>query len=104
MLTIFASTFSGYTIVGIPSEAFSAGFTSLRWLGICVSIFASYIVLMPRLRPLSVARKYVCPTDFVSDRFRSRLLSCVVALSLTVPQVLLHLIFLTELVLTTLVF
>jgi SSS family solute:Na+ symporter/sodium/pantothenate symporter len=88
VLTIFASSFSGYALVGVPDEGFTDGFYALRWLGICSAVVLSYIVLMPRLRPLSVARNYISPTDFVSDRFRCRPLTALVSLCLTIPQVI----------------
>ena len=30
--TVFASFYSGYTVVGIPNEAYSNGWVALRWV------------------------------------------------------------------------
>lgn len=36
--TMFASLFSGYTVVGVPNEAFFTGWFSLRWMASGVSL------------------------------------------------------------------
>jgi Na+/proline symporter len=37
--TLFASLFSGYTVIGVPNEAYATGWASIRWIpslmGIC---------------------------------------------------------------------
>jgi Na+/proline symporter len=30
--TIFASLFSGYTVIGVPNEAYNTGWAALRWM------------------------------------------------------------------------
>jgi sodium/proline symporter len=66
--TIFASLFSGYTVVGIPDEAYNKGWTSLRWMPTTCGIVLSYIVTGLRLRKLSLIRNHQSPIDFITDR------------------------------------
>mmetsp|Transcript_46973 Transcript_46973/g.102194 ORF Transcript_46973/g.102194 Transcript_46973/m.102194 type:complete len:660 (+) Transcript_46973:84-2063(+) len=86
-LTTFSSIFSGYTIAGIPSEAYEDGFLSLRWLpgGVCMAL--SMLLFSPRLRRLSVDRCYTSPNDFIKDRFRYTPLTLMCTFLMTAPQI-----------------
>jgi len=87
-LTLIASIFSGYTVTGIPAEAYRAGFGSLRWLPGAFVIALAYLLFAPRLRRLAVERSYSSPNDFIKDRFRSPLLTLMCTVFMCVPQVL----------------
>lgn len=67
--SLAASLFSGYTVVGIPAEAFNAGFSAWRWIGSCVFIYVVLTAYGPRLNFLSRQRGYVSPLDWPKDRF-----------------------------------
>ena len=54
-------------MTGIPNEAFSKGFVSVRWVGATLVIVAGMLLLYPRLRRLAVERKYESPMDFITD-------------------------------------
>merc|ERR1719377_466694 len=47
--SVCASMFSGYTVIGIPAEAFSNGFSAWRWIGSCTFISIVCMLYMPRL-------------------------------------------------------
>eukprot|EP00438_Fugacium_kawagutii_P010209 Skav234241 [mRNA] locus=scaffold1464:491085:498634:- [translate_table: standard] len=66
-LTTFSTVYSGYTVTGIPNEAFSDGFKSVRWIGATLVIVAGMLLLYPRLRRLAVERNYESPMDFITD-------------------------------------
>lgn len=72
--TLFASMFSGYTVVGIPNEAYALGWYSIRWIptlsGICWGLMGTGF----RLRKVSQFRNHQSPADFITDRFQSQLL------------------------------
>lgn len=70
-LTLFATLFSGVSLVGIPSEASVRGFYALRW-GIAVIPRTLGLMLMgPRMRRWSDYRGgYMTGCDVLSDRFR----------------------------------
>lgn len=73
-MTLFASLFSGYTVVGVPREAFFSGWYALRWLPSSTAVCFGQICTAPRLRKASLLRRHQSPSDFVTDRFRSQLL------------------------------
>jgi sodium/proline symporter len=72
--TMFASQFSGYTIVGIPNEAYKTGWVSLRWILTGISVIFGYAGTAYRLRKCSLLRNHQSPVDFITDRFRSQIL------------------------------
>jgi len=83
VMTLFASLFSGYTVFGVPDEAYAKGWYALRWVVATLQIAFWHIVTGPRLRKCSVARNHQSPVDFITDRFGSQLLRyTVVALQL----------------------
>ena len=88
MLTTFSTIYSGYTVTGIPEEAFNRGYISLRWIGATLVIVAGMLLLYPRLRRLSVERSYTSPFDFISDRFGTRRLRLLCAACGVVPMLL----------------
>ncbi|OLQ15705.1 Sodium/glucose cotransporter [Symbiodinium microadriaticum] len=88
MLTTFSTIYSGYTVTGIPEEAFTRGYISLRWIGATLVIVAGMLLLYPRLRRLSVERSYTSPFDFISDRFGTRRCRLLCAACGVVPMLL----------------
>mmetsp|Transcript_6592 Transcript_6592/g.18409 ORF Transcript_6592/g.18409 Transcript_6592/m.18409 type:complete len:644 (+) Transcript_6592:3-1934(+) len=71
---MFALFFSGYTVVGVPNEAFRTGWLSLRWLTTAAFVGVGYFGTGARLRKASLVRNHQSPTDFITDRFRSQIL------------------------------
>lgn len=67
--SLAASLFSGYTVVGIPAEAFVDGFSAWRWIGSTVFIFTVITCYGPRLNFLSRQRDYISTLDWPKDRF-----------------------------------
>eukprot|EP00479_Gromia_sphaerica_P008879 TRINITY_DN3560_c0_g1_i1.p1 TRINITY_DN3560_c0_g1~~TRINITY_DN3560_c0_g1_i1.p1 ORF type:complete len:215 (+),score=27.52 TRINITY_DN3560_c0_g1_i1:246-890(+) len=80
-LTLFATLFSGYTVVGVPGEAYSLGFNAMRWIGGTSALMIGFAVLAPRLRRISERRGgYQSGVDLISDRYRNHVLRICVAL------------------------
>jgi len=88
MLTTFSTVYSGFTVTGIPDEAFAKGFVSLRWIGATLVIVAGMLLLYPRLRRLAVERSYTSPFDFVSDRFGTKRLRILCAICGVTPMII----------------
>lgn len=78
LLTFFSTIYSGYTINGVPSEAGSLGFYSVRWLTSIGTVFVSGLLFLPRLRRVSVVRNHTSPNDLVTDRYNNKVLSMLV--------------------------
>ena len=85
--TLFASLFSGYTVIGVPNEAFKLGWESLRWipslLGICLGYFGTGI----RLRKSGLLRNHQSPVDFITDRYQSQLLRYTIVSLQIIPTI-----------------
>ena len=72
--TVFASLFSGYTVVGIPNEAYKLGWYSLRWMPTSALVGLSFYGTGLRLRKASVVRNHQSPADMITDRYQSQYL------------------------------
>eukprot|EP00931_Biecheleriopsis_adriatica_P051595 TRINITY_DN29943_c0_g1_i1.p1 TRINITY_DN29943_c0_g1~~TRINITY_DN29943_c0_g1_i1.p1 ORF type:complete len:680 (+),score=114.29 TRINITY_DN29943_c0_g1_i1:243-2042(+) len=88
LLTTFSTVYSGFTVTGIPAEAYKRGFVSLRWIGATLVIVAGMLLLYPRLRRLAVERGYTSPNDFIRDRYRTVRLRLLCAACGCVPMLI----------------
>ncbi len=88
--TLFASLFSGYTVVGIPNEAYKSGWQSIRWIPTLMAVVAGFYGTGMRLRKASMIRNHQSPVDFITDRYQSQLLRYVI-LALQVLPTLIYL-------------
>jgi Na+/proline symporter len=86
--TMFASLFSGYTVVGVPNEAFTTGWASLRWFPSVIGVVGAYAGTGYRLRKCSLMRNHQSPGDFITDRFRSQSLRYTILLLQAIPSII----------------
>jgi len=86
MLTTFSSTFSGYTVSGVPANAATGGYISIRWIVAIVAIALGMLAYYPRLRRLSQVRGYTSPGDFIGDRYGSQALQLCCSICACIPQ------------------
>ena len=70
-LTLYATAYSGNSLLGYPGKAYRTGFSFVMATGFMMAIIVVFHALVPRLRPAAVQRGYVTPGDFVRDRFGS---------------------------------
>jgi Na+/proline symporter len=68
-LTLYATTYSGNSLLGYPGEAYRRGYSWIMATGFMISIIVIFHAMVPRLRPLAVREKFVSPGDWVSFRF-----------------------------------
>ena len=68
-LTLYATAYSGNSLLGYPGKAYRVGFSFVMATGFMMAIIVVFHVLVPKLRPAAVQRGYVTPGDFVRDRF-----------------------------------
>ncbi|KAL7550076.1 hypothetical protein ACHAWF_013311 [Thalassiosira exigua] len=87
-MTMLASSFSGFTVVGIPNEAFALGFTSLKWVALQLPVQIMWSGAGLRMRKASLVRNHQSPVDFVTDRFRSQVLRYTVVFHQVLPEIL----------------
>ena len=70
-LTLYATTYSGNSLLGYPGEAYRRGFSWIMATGFMISIIVTFHALVPRLRPIAVREGFVSPGDWVGFRFGS---------------------------------
>ena len=68
-LTLYATAYSGNSLLGYPAEAYRRGFSWIMATGFMMSIIVVFHALVPKLRPLSVVHGFVTPGDYVQQRF-----------------------------------
>ena len=68
-LTLYATAYSGNSLLGYPGEAYRRGFSWIMATGFMMSIIVVFHALVPSLRPLSVAHGFVTPGDYINLRF-----------------------------------
>jgi Na+/proline symporter len=85
--TLVATFFDGYTMVGIPNEAYTRGFMASRWSCIVPVVVAGFITVSSRLREVSVERKYNSPVSLIRDRYQSKALYLTISFFTALPMV-----------------
>ena len=84
LLTLYATQYSGNTVVGYPAEASRLGFAWIMSVSFMMAIIVVYLLYAPRLQRLARARGFVTPGDWVDYRFGSKPLSLLTNLLLVV--------------------
>jgi len=71
-LTLYATAYSGNSLLGYPGRAYRDGFSFIMATGFMMSIIVMFHVIVPRLRPLAVRHHFVTPGDYLRIRFAGR--------------------------------
>ena len=87
-LTLYATAYSGNSLLGYPGEAYRRGFSWIMATGFMLSIIVLFHSIAPRLRPIAVRHGFVTPGDWIRHRFgagrEARALRVVVAVLMTI--------------------
>jgi SSS family transporter len=75
LLTLYATQYSGNTVLGYPGEAYRLGFAWIMSVSFMMSIVVAYLSFAPALHRLAKRHGFVTPGDFLDHRFRSPALS-----------------------------
>lgn len=68
-LTLYATAYSGNSLLGYPGEAYRRGFSFIMATGFMMAIIVVFHALAPRLRPVAVREGFVTPGDWIRHRF-----------------------------------
>jgi Na+/proline symporter len=68
-LTLYATAYSGNSLLGYPGEAYRRGFSWVMATGFMMSIVVVFHALVPRLRPIAIRHRFVTPGDWIRHRF-----------------------------------
>ena len=71
LLTLYATQYSGNTLLGYPGEAFRLGYAWVMSVGFMMAIIVVYLLFAPRLQFLARRHAFVTPGDWITYRFRS---------------------------------
>lgn len=81
LLTLYATQYSGNTLLGFAGDAYRKGFHTLSIVMGMMAIIGAYFIYAPKLYRLAAARGYITTGDYLHDRFQLRPLTvCSVAL------------------------
>ena len=69
-LTLYATAYSGNSLLGYPGRAYQAGFSFIMSTGFMMAIIVLFHAIAPRLRPIAAEHGFVTPGDWVRHRFR----------------------------------
>jgi Na+/proline symporter len=67
--TLYATAYSGNSLLGYPGEAYRRGFSWIMATGFMLSIIVVFHALVPRLRSIAVREEFVTTGDWVRYRF-----------------------------------
>ena len=73
--------YTAYTFIAVPAAVFATGAAGLFAIPYTIIVFPIVFVVMPKLWQVSRNRGYVTVSDYVRERFDSRLLALAVALT-----------------------
>ncbi|MBM62513.1 MAG: sodium:pantothenate symporter [Acidobacteria bacterium] len=71
LLTLYATQYSGNTLVGYPGEAYRLGFSWVMSVGFMMAIIVAYLLFAPRLHHLAQQYQFITPGDWLTHRFGS---------------------------------
>jgi SSS family solute:Na+ symporter/sodium/pantothenate symporter len=71
LLTLYATQYSGNTLIGYPGEAFRLGYSWVMSVGFMMAIIVVYLLFAPRLHHLARRHHFVTPGDWLTHRFGS---------------------------------
>src|SRR5579875_3020261 len=73
--------YTAYTFIAVPALVFGKGAIGLFAIPYTIVVYPIVLVTMPRLWQIARNRGYITGSDFVKDRFDSRLLALLIALT-----------------------
>ena len=68
-LTLYATAYSGNSLLGYPGAAYRRGFEFIMATGFMMAVVVCFHALVPKLRPLAVRHHFVTPGDYLRVRF-----------------------------------
>jgi len=86
LLTLYATQYSGNTLIGFSGKAYRSGFYFLVSVGFMMGVVGIWLIYAPKLQRLSRKFKFITPGNYFQHRYGSRLLTtfatilCIVAL------------------------
>ncbi|MDP3487151.1 MAG: sodium:solute symporter family protein [Bacillota bacterium] len=70
--TLFATQYSGNTVVGYPARAYRLGYAWWQSVPFMIMVIVGYLVFAPRLHILAKKYNFITPADWLEKRFANR--------------------------------
>lgn len=80
LLTLYATQYSGNTLIGFSGAAYRTGFWFLLSVTFMMAVIGGYLLYAPRLFFLSQQKNYITTSDFIQDRYQYRPLSVLISI------------------------
>lgn len=77
--TLYATQYSGNSVVGYAPEAYRSGFVWWQSVMFMIAVITVYLLFAPRLYVIAKRNSFLTPTDWVRHRFKSTPVSLLVA-------------------------
>ncbi len=71
-LTLYATQYSGKTLVGYAGKAYREGYTVLVTVTFMMSVIGGYLLFAPRLYRISRKFRFITIGDYIQHRYNSR--------------------------------
>ena len=81
LLTLYATQYSGNTMIGFSGNAYRSGFAFLVAVAFMMAVVAMQFVFAPRLHHLSHKHGFITFSDFFFHRYRSRTFAALISIS-----------------------
>ncbi len=81
LLTMYATQYSGNTLIGFSATAYRNGFTFLVAVSFMIGVVALQFLFAPRLHRLSRKYQFITLSDFIQHRFRHRWFTVLVSIT-----------------------
>ena len=78
-LTLYATQYSGNTLIGFAGKAYRNGFTALVTVTFMCSVIGAYFIFAPKLFRLSRKYSFITIGDFIQFRYKSTALTIIVS-------------------------
>jgi len=79
-LTLYATQYSGNTLIGFAGKAYRTGFSSLVTVLFMSSIIGAYLLYAPKLFRLSKKYNFITIGDFIQHRYKSNRLTIAISI------------------------
>ena len=79
-LTLYATQYSGNTLIGFSGRAYREGFTALVTVTFMTVIIGAYFIYAPKLYRLSKKYNFITVGDFIQHRFQSNALTVTITI------------------------
>ena len=80
LLTLYATQYSGNTMIGFAGKAYRGGYQSLVMVVFMSSIIGAYLIYAPKLFRLSKKHGFITTGDFIHHRFKNTALTIIIVL------------------------